>query len=261
MSLIASAIENLGGDVIPRLQYTSPSDSNWLMTQRGGASSYGPASCSTVGDVIQLLKASERCAREYTCPDVGQFNCSRCATVSSAVRANCDWLVLRKTNRLHPSSEFRCFVLHGVLCGISQRHPDHFAPHLITSSPLICSKLNAWWVAHQAQLFNVLFAPGACICQFNCQCWLHSNWNCSLSDYQLHSICILIAKIKLISSTSVHSILFQLANCSAVKTSWINTILSFHNPSWSARDRVRIQSALQSPISSLLTLSCSKLRN
>lgn len=88
-SQIEEAIQQLGGSVIPKLNWSSPKDATWVNN--------GTLKCKTPGDVYLLLKSSDFCMHDvlHAVEDTGKVNYE---------------LVLRKWCNLHPSMEFRCFV-------------------------------------------------------------------------------------------------------------------------------------------------------
>jgi hypothetical protein len=61
---IKKAIDKLGGDVFPKLNWSSPRDVPWIMNM-------GTLKCSTPGDVFLLLKSSEFVTHDLTMP----FDC------------------------------------------------------------------------------------------------------------------------------------------------------------------------------------------
>ena len=88
-SQIEEAIQQLGGSVIPKLNWSSPKDATWVNN--------GTLKCKTPGDVYLLLKSSDFCMHDvlHAVEDMSKVNYE---------------LVLRKWCNLHPSMEFRCFV-------------------------------------------------------------------------------------------------------------------------------------------------------
>lgn len=121
---LQSSIAALGGDVFPSLDWHAPTDASWISTER-------VAKCQTVGDILLLLKSSDKIQEEVTEPfekcsklnavdetNVGESS----AAVASAVPAAAfiPTLALRKWSTLHPSKLFRCWFWHGSLLAISQ---------------------------------------------------------------------------------------------------------------------------------------------
>jgi len=104
---IEEAVEELGGEVFPKLNWSSPRDAAWM----GG----GTLACGTPGEVFLLLKSSDFCQSDVR------------SSEQSSVRPA---LVLRKYLELNPSLEFRCFVRGGKLRFACQRDPSRFHPFL-----------------------------------------------------------------------------------------------------------------------------------
>jgi hypothetical protein len=106
---IEQAIDQLGGAVLPKLNWSAPKDGSWI--------NEGTLKCQTAGDVYILLKSSD-----FICHDlIHAF--SNCVSEDNDTdqRYQNDhehsklhdlqyYLVLRKWCNLHVSMEFRCFV-------------------------------------------------------------------------------------------------------------------------------------------------------
>lgn len=111
---IRSAIDSLGGTVMPKLNWSCPKDAAWINS--------GNLKCKTPGDVFVLLKSSDFVMHDILYAfdnSVGE----KPANISYE-------LVLRQWCNFNPSMEFRCFVWNGDIAAISQRnHTQHF-PHL-----------------------------------------------------------------------------------------------------------------------------------
>lgn len=97
---IESAISELGGAVAPKLNWSAPVDSTWMLPDN-------TMRCLNANDVYMLLKSSDHINHDIE------------------LQPNPLVLVLREWFDLHPSSEFRCFVFEGRLVAISQRQ-THF---------------------------------------------------------------------------------------------------------------------------------------
>lgn len=87
---IEEAIAELGGSVIPKLNWSCPKDATWVNN--------GTLKCQTPGDVYLLLKSSD-----FVMHDLLHAIDKEHTTIQYE-------LVLRKWCNLHPSMEFRCFV-------------------------------------------------------------------------------------------------------------------------------------------------------
>jgi hypothetical protein len=119
---IEDAIQQLGGSVIPKLNWSCPKDATWVNN--------GTLKCQTAGDVYLLLKSSDFCMHDIL----------HAVDDDTRTRVNFE-LVLRKWCNLHPSMEFRCFVWNRELVAISQRqHTQHF-PHLPRDRVVIKSQI------------------------------------------------------------------------------------------------------------------------
>ena len=104
---IVAALAALGGAVLPKLDWSAPLDATW-------AAPAGSLRCASAGEVFLLLKAS----------DLVRYDCDLAARLaaSEGPAGPPPHLALRSWLNLHPSGEFRCFVRHGRMVGISQRH-------------------------------------------------------------------------------------------------------------------------------------------
>ncbi|KAJ3282693.1 hypothetical protein HK104_010770 [Borealophlyctis nickersoniae] len=138
---IMDAIEQLGGAVFPKMNWSSPRDAAWItMTNT--------LKCDSVSDVFLLLKSSDFISHDLShafencVPDVdtgerdgkeepvekdagGTVDVASPKEMNQALPSRPEHfeLVLRKWYDMLPSMEFRCFVTDGQLLAISQR--DH----------------------------------------------------------------------------------------------------------------------------------------
>lgn len=106
---IKATITELGGKVVPKLNWSAPKDATWMSTTND-------MECRTANEVYLLLKSSD-----FITHDLEQAfdGCVDTADVPYH-------LVLRKSFNLNPSLEFRCFVRDRKLVGISQREMNYF---------------------------------------------------------------------------------------------------------------------------------------
>ncbi|CAK0826469.1 unnamed protein product [Prorocentrum cordatum] len=111
---IKDAIARFDGGVLPKLNWSSPKDAQWV---------HGTLQCSTPQEVIMLLKASDFVSHDLC----NSFDL--CAPVGRR-RPDEFTLVLRKWYDLHESGEFRCFVHSSRLVAVSQRQTGSCFPHL-----------------------------------------------------------------------------------------------------------------------------------
>lgn len=106
---IRETIAELGGKVVPKLNWSAPKDATWISTTND-------MECRTPNEIYLLLKSSD-----FITHDLEQAfdGCIDQAGVPYH-------LVLRKSFNLNPSVEFRCFVRNKKLIAISQREMNHF---------------------------------------------------------------------------------------------------------------------------------------
>lgn len=124
---IQTAIKELGGAVMPKLNWSSPKDAAWL--------NLGSLKCKYPGDVYLLLKGSD-----FVMHDVLHAFDGVADNGDKPTKLELK-LTLRKWCNLHPSMEFRCFVFEHQIVAISQRnHTQHF-PHLTRDRMLIRSQI------------------------------------------------------------------------------------------------------------------------
>lgn len=94
---IAAAIQDLGGAVVPKLNWSAPKDATWI--------NEGTLKCKTPGDVYLLLKSSDFCLHDLQ--TLQELNHQDNAKKEEPLQLQ---LVLRKWCNFYPSMEFRCFV-------------------------------------------------------------------------------------------------------------------------------------------------------
>eukprot|EP00922_Rhytidocystis_sp_ex-Travisia-forbesii_P072067 GHVS01107501.1.p2 GENE.GHVS01107501.1~~GHVS01107501.1.p2 ORF type:complete len:418 (-),score=65.01 GHVS01107501.1:1868-3121(-) len=105
------AIEELGGAVLPRLNWSTPEDATWML---GGT---GP-SCATVRDVFLVLKSSSRIMDDFIRP----FHWCNDKDSVSAVDIAYEISLDQQHTDVIKGMEFRCFVHNDMLIGICQRN-------------------------------------------------------------------------------------------------------------------------------------------
>ncbi|KAL2886323.1 Cell division cycle protein 123 [Ceratocystis lukuohia] len=116
--LIKDAIQELGGSVVPKLNWSTPKDAAWISRHQN------TLKCTSPNDIYLLLKSSsfvthdlehafEETIDDYhpTSHDTNQFKYA---------------LVLRPFFNMHPALEFRCFVKQRNLIGICQRDLNYY---------------------------------------------------------------------------------------------------------------------------------------
>ncbi|KAJ3083930.1 hypothetical protein HK102_000826, partial [Quaeritorhiza haematococci] len=150
---IEDIIEELGGAVFPKMNWSSPKDATWI-------SMTGTLKCDNIAEIFLLLKSSDFIAHDLShaydhCTSSSQPNntdeqptpqqeqqeqdqTTQTSTTEASTLSQPDSsalgpsfeLVLRKWYDLSPSMEFRCFVRDRVLIAISQRDYVNFYPFL-----------------------------------------------------------------------------------------------------------------------------------
>jgi len=107
-------IEELGGSVFPKLNWSSPKDAAWI-------SHNGSLKCTSFNEICLLLKSSDFITHDLNnayekCED----------SINTSCPNDQFELVLRQWCEVTPGMEFRCFVKQKKLIRISQRHPFYF---------------------------------------------------------------------------------------------------------------------------------------
>lgn len=127
---VKDAIDDLGGCVIPKLQWSCPKDASWMMPNN-------TIQCSTADDVFLLLKSSDRIAHDVeVLQQICHQSSPRSPLVSSTthnhghdddeqddeeivkIPERAHVLALRRWYDLKPGREFRCFVKNNRLIGM-----------------------------------------------------------------------------------------------------------------------------------------------
>ncbi|CAI4219142.1 unnamed protein product [Parascedosporium putredinis] len=127
---ITETIQELGGSVVPKLNWSSPKDATWI-------SPFNNLKCTTANDIYLLIKSSSFASHDLEHPFDG------CAPASQPLPFT-PVLVLRPHFPIQPSLEFRCFVKQRSLVGISQRDVNHFE-FLGKLRPLITSRIQKFF--------------------------------------------------------------------------------------------------------------------
>ena len=114
---VEAVITKLGGQVFPKLNFTSPRDSSWILPNR-------QLKCTCLTDILLLLKASS----------LIQYDLSDGIRERGFIRYE---IVLRRWMEVSPGWEYRCFVKENCLIGISQRDcSDFYAHNLVDAEDL-----------------------------------------------------------------------------------------------------------------------------
>ncbi|KAL8782561.1 MAG: hypothetical protein Q9213_005286 [Squamulea squamosa] len=136
---IQSTITELGGNVVPKLNWSAPKDATWMNATNS-------MECRSANDVYLLLKSSDFVTHDLEqvfddCVPTSQYSTTSTTTNDDNDNTIPYHLILRKTiPALVPSLEFRCFVRSRTLLCMCQRDLNHydFLPGLIpTLRPLI----------------------------------------------------------------------------------------------------------------------------
>lgn len=127
---IKDAIEDLGGEVFPKLNWSAPRDAAWI-------SYNGTLKCATPSDVYLLLKSSDRVSHDINHP----FRKCEDGEDDTLLESSGYVLVLRRWLEISSSTEFRCFVKKGNIIAISQRDTASHYPHIAQNYDEIHSKI------------------------------------------------------------------------------------------------------------------------
>jgi hypothetical protein len=113
---IADTIQELGGSVVPKLNWSAPKDATWINTTNS-------MDCRSPGDIYLLLKSSD-----FVTHDLEHAFDDCVVDGESSTPPEIPYhLVLRKTvQQFNPALEFRCFVRDSRLIALCQRDPNHF---------------------------------------------------------------------------------------------------------------------------------------
>ena len=109
-SAVDAAIADLGGRVLPKLNWSAPLDAAWLTTGNSLA-------CTNADEVLLLLSASDRAAHDLDL-----------ATSEHGGPACEPTLALRRWHTLRPGREVRAFVAGGALVALCQRDVTQHCP-------------------------------------------------------------------------------------------------------------------------------------
>ena len=111
---IERTIEELGGKVAPKLNWSAPKDATWIAATNS-------MECSTPNDIYLLLKSSDFITHDLA--HAFDDTADQSTTPDPEIAYH---LVLRKWINLNPSVEFRCFVRNRQLIALCQRDLNHF---------------------------------------------------------------------------------------------------------------------------------------
>ncbi|KAM0461835.1 hypothetical protein ACHAO4_001020 [Trichoderma viride] len=111
--LIKQKIAELGGSVAPKLNWSSPKDAKWISPHQN------TLKCTSPNDIYLLLKSSSFVSHDL-------LHAFDDCTDAPPLRPFSPVLVLRPFFTPHVALEFRCFVKHRSLIGITQRDLNHY---------------------------------------------------------------------------------------------------------------------------------------
>ncbi|KAF2183801.1 cell division cycle protein-like protein [Zopfia rhizophila CBS 207.26] len=110
---IKQVIDELGGKVAPKLNWSAPKDATWIAATNS-------MECRTPNDIYLLLKSSDFVTHDL------QHAFDDTDDVAGPTPEIPYYVVLRKWITLNPSVEFRCFVRNRKLIALCQRDLNHF---------------------------------------------------------------------------------------------------------------------------------------
>lgn len=120
MFKMKSAIDELGGSVFPKFNWTAPVDATWINA--------GLVKCSTPSEILLLLKASDRITYDIDHSTVTAREFDRKQHVKPS------YIILKKFVMIDPAMEFRLFVFRKNIVKICQRDCSTFYPFLVSDS-------------------------------------------------------------------------------------------------------------------------------
>ncbi|GAU93789.1 hypothetical protein RvY_05675 [Ramazzottius varieornatus] len=139
-SKVEKAVAKLGGQVFPKLNFTSPRDASWILPNR-------QLKCTSLTDVLLLLKASS----------LIQYDLSDSIRERGFIRYE---MVLRRWMEFSPGWEYRCFVKDNRLVGISQRNCSDFYAHNLVDSQDLAVRIKSFFerfIQHRFPLNDYVF--------------------------------------------------------------------------------------------------------
>lgn len=113
---IKRTIGDLGGKVVPKLNWSAPKDATWMNATNS-------MECRSPNDIYLLLKSSDFVTHDLEHAFDDTVDSPESAMPESEIPYH---LVLRKHFQMNPSVEFRCFVRRRKLLCMCQRDLNHF---------------------------------------------------------------------------------------------------------------------------------------
>ena len=145
---IRNCIEEFGGCVFPKMNWSAPSDACWIKFGNN-------LDCKTFVEIFDLLKGSDTIANFDLCDDIRKKICENSHPFGY-------YLVLRKWCDIEPSCEFRCFVKKTEIIAICQRNCCDFYPFLREFEVKIIATIKSYF---EENMRGKLLIPD---CVFDC---------------------------------------------------------------------------------------------
>lgn len=122
---IKDTIKELGGEVAPKLNWSSPRDAAWISPHQN------TVKCTSPNDIYLLLKSSNFITHDLDHAFDGTVNTTSTSSTNGTAGSNSGLgfqpvLVLRSFFTPHQALEFRCFVKQRSLVAIAQRDLNHY---------------------------------------------------------------------------------------------------------------------------------------
>ena len=128
-------INNFGGDVFIKLNWSCPKDATWVAFNNN-------LKCSSLSQVYLLLKSSDFVAHDLTQPF------KDCEDWSEAAQAVQYSLVLRRWVDINPGTEVRCWVADNQVLAMCQRDTSNFYPHMALEEDSIKQDVLSFFSEH-----------------------------------------------------------------------------------------------------------------
>ncbi|KAI9822259.1 MAG: hypothetical protein M1832_003082 [Thelocarpon impressellum] len=136
---VRQTIAELGGQVVPKLNWSAPKDATWIAATNS-------MDCRSASDVYLLLKSSDFITHDL------EHAFDDCAEDPSPAPEIPYVLVLRKHVSITPSLEFRCFVRDRRLVAITQRDLNHYA-FLVPMVPSLRARIASFFTTSLRDTF------------------------------------------------------------------------------------------------------------
>ncbi|EMC96171.1 hypothetical protein BAUCODRAFT_24004 [Baudoinia panamericana UAMH 10762] len=140
---IKATIAELGGVVLPKLNWSAPKDATWMNATNS-------MECRSPDDIYLLLKSSDFVTHDLEHAFDGCVNTPECSLNQADISYH---LVLRKHFQLNPAFEFRCFVRNRRLICLCQRDLNHH-PLLFKIRDKLCSTIRLFFETRLRDTFE-----------------------------------------------------------------------------------------------------------